>query len=157
VGGLAAQVLARAFGSMDALRAATLEQLQQTPEIGPVLAASVRSWFDESHNWALIERLKAAGVKTEARPEERASGRAGPLAGRTYVLTGTLTGMTREQAAEAIERLGGKVTGSVSRKTTAVIVGIDPGSKADKARELGVPMLDESALLDLINPDRQGL
>jgi DNA ligase (NAD+) len=157
VGGHAAQVLARAFGSMEALKAATLEQLQQTHEIGPVLAASVRSWFDESRNWALIERLRSAGVRVEARPEERSPGRGGPLAGRTYVLTGTLTGMTREQATEAIERLGGKVSSSVSRKTTAVIAGSDAGTKADKARDLGVPMLDEAALLELIGRDRLGL
>jgi DNA ligase (NAD+) len=153
VGERAAQVLARAFVSIDGLRTATVEQLQHTPEIGPVLAQAVRDWFDESRNQQLLDRLKAAGVRMEAPPEERALAQAiGPLTGRTYVLTGTLTSMTREEAAAAIERLGGKVAGSVSRKTTGVIVGADPGSKADKARDLGVPVLDEEELRNLLNP-----
>ena len=142
---------ARAFGSVEALRGATVEQLQHTPEIGPVLARAVRDWFDEMRNQALLDRLSAAGVRMEMPPDERALAQAmGPLTGRTYVLTGTLTSMTREDATAAIERLGGKVAGSVSRKTTGVIVGADPGSKADKARDLGVPILDESALQALL-------
>ena len=153
IGERAAQVLARAFGSIDALCAATAEQLQETHEIGPVLAASLRSWLDESHNRTLIERLRAAGVRMEVPPEDRvARVEAGQLAGKTYVLTGTLSSMTREQATTAIERLGGKVTGSVSKKTTGVIVGADAGSKAEKARELGVPTLDEVTFLQLISP-----
>jgi DNA ligase (NAD+) len=144
VGERAAQVLARAFGSMDALCGATVEQLQDTPEIGPVLAQSVREWLDEPRNRALVDRLKAAGVRMEIPAGERAAlTLPGPLTGKTYVLTGTLSTMTREEATAAIERLGGKVAGSVSRKTTAVVVGAEAGSKADKARELGVPTLDE--------------
>ena len=156
VGERAAQVLADAFGSIDALRTATVEQLQATREIGPVLARSIRSWLDEPRNLRLLERLGAAGVRMEVPPAERAARAApGPLTGRTYVLTGTLALLTREQAAAAVERLGGKVAGSVSRKTSAVIVGADPGSKADKARALGVPVLDEAGFLTLIgNPDR---
>jgi DNA ligase (NAD+) len=150
VGERAAQVLAAAFGSMDALVAATAEALQATPEIGPVLAESVRNWFDEPRNRTLVERLRAAGVRMEATPAERRPPGAGPLEGRTYVLTGTLPSMTREEAAARIERLGGRVAGSVSRKTSAVIVGEDPGSKAEKARALGVPTLDEQAFLDLV-------
>jgi len=151
VGERAAQVLAREFGSMDALCAATAEQLQQTHEIGPVLAASVRSWLDEPRNRDLVDRLRAAGVRMEVPPEDRVARAAGsPLNGKTYVLTGTLSSMTREQATAALERLGGKVTGSVSRKTTAVIVGADAGSKAEKARELGVSTLDEPTFLELI-------
>jgi DNA ligase (NAD+) len=151
VGERAAQVLARAFGSMEALRGATLEQLQETHEIGPVLAESVRSWLDEPRNLTLVDRLRAAGVRMEVPPEERLARDAeGPLKGKTYVLTGTLSSMTREQATAAIERLGGKVTGSVSRKTDGVIVGADAGSKADKARDLGVATLDEATFLDLI-------
>ena len=151
IGERAAQVLARAFGSIDALCAATEEQLQQTNEIGPVLAASVRAWMDEPRNRALLERLRAAGVRMEMPESERAAApQMGPLTGRTYVLTGTLASMTREAATEAIERLGGKVTGSVSKKTSGVIVGVEPGSKADKARALGVPTLDEEAFLALI-------
>jgi DNA ligase (NAD+) len=151
VGERGAQVLANAFGSMEALNAASMEQLQTTREIGPVLAESVRSWFDEPRNRQLIDRLRAAGVRMEVPPDQRAArGQEGPLTGKTYVLTGTLQSMTRDQAAAAIERLGGKVAGSVSRKTTAVIVGADAGSKAEKARELGVTTLDEAAFLALI-------
>jgi DNA ligase (NAD+) len=154
IGERAAQVLARAFGSIDALCAATVEQLQDTPEIGPVLAASIRSWMDEPRNRALLERLRAAGVRMEAPASERRIGEApGPLAGRTYVLTGTLQSMTREAATAAIARLGGKVAGSVSRKTSAVVVGADAGGKADKARELGVPMLNEAEFLELIGSE----
>jgi len=151
IGERAAQVLAEAYGSMAALAAASVEQLQATPEIGPVLAESVRSWFDEPRNKQLLDRLGAAGVRMDVASEQRkARAVDGPLSGRTYVLTGTLAGMTRDQATAAIERLGGKVAGSVSRKTAGVIVGEDAGSKADKARELGVPTLDEAAFLALI-------
>jgi len=151
VGERAAQVLEEAFGSIDAIQAASVEALQGTREIGPVLAESVRSWFDEPRNQALVARLRDAGVRMDVPPERRAARRAdGPLAGKTYVVTGTLASMTREQATAAIERLGGKVAGAVSRKTTAVIVGSDAGSKADKARELGVPMLDEAGLVALL-------
>jgi len=151
IGERAAQVLARAFGSIDAIAAATEEQLQETPEVGPVLAESVCSWFGEPRNRQLLERLRAAGVRAELPDSERtAPERPAPLKGRTYVITGTLSAMTREQATAALEHLGAKVTGSVSRKTTGVIVGAEAGTKAEKARELGVPTLDEAALLDLI-------
>jgi len=151
IGERASQVLARAFHSVDALCAATVEQLQSTQEIGPVLAASVRSWLDEPRNRELLDRLRAAGVRMEVPESERQAGAGpGPLTGKAYVLTGTLESMTREDATAAIEGLGGKVTGSVSKKTTGVIVGTDPGSKADKARELNVPILDEAAFRELI-------
>ncbi len=151
VGERGAEVLEEAFGSMDALIVATVEQLHSTREIGPVLAASIRSWFDEPRNRQLIKRLRAAGLRMDVPPEERGARSApGPLAGKTYVLTGTLSALTREQATDAIERLGGKVTGSVSRKTTAVVVGVDAGSKAEKARTLGVATLDEPAFLALL-------
>ena len=151
VGERAAQVLARAFGSIEALSAASVEALQQTHEIGPVLAGSARSWLDEPRNRTLLERLRAAGVRMEVPSDERAAQVTdGALEGRTYVITGTLDSMTREAATAAIERLGGKVSGSLSRKTTGVVVGADAGSKAAKARELGVPTLDEAAFLDLL-------
>jgi DNA ligase (NAD+) len=151
VGERGAEVLEDAFGSMDALMASTIEQLQSTREVGPVLAASIRSWFDEPRNRQLIERLRAAGIRMEVPPEQRGARSAlGPLTGKTYVLTGTLSAMTREQATEAIERLGGKVAGSVNKKTTAVVVGVDAGTKAEKARTLGVTMLDEPAFLALL-------
>jgi DNA ligase (NAD+) len=151
IGERAAQVLADAFGSAAALAAASVEQLQETPEIGPVLAVSVRSWLDEPRNQRLLQRLHEAGVRMDVPPEQRRARNVdGPLSGKTYVLTGQLAHMTREQATAAIERLGGKVAGSVSKKTAGVVVGEDAGSKAEKARELGVPMLDEAAFLALI-------
>jgi DNA ligase (NAD+) len=136
---------------MDALCSASTEQLQETPEIGPVLADSVRSWLDEPRNCALVDRLRAAGLNMEVPPEERAAVAApGPLTGKTYVLTGTLTSMTREEATAALERLGAKVAGSVSKKTSGVVVGADAGSKAEKARTLGIPMIDEPAFVELL-------
>ena len=151
VGERAAQILADACGSIDALRTASAEQLQAIPEIGPVLAASVRSWLDESRNLHLLDRLRAAAVRMDTPPgwpRQRPMG--GSLTGKTYVITGTLTSMTREEAAAAIERLGGRVSGAVSRTTTAVIAGADAGSKADRAGTLGVAVLDEAALLALL-------
>ena len=139
------KLLARGFGSLEALAAADVDALQRVPEIGPVVAASVREWFDDQRNRALVagcERRRA----TQATEAERAAPAGGPLAGKTFVLTGTLVALTREEATAAIERLGGKVTGSVSRKTSYVVVGADPGSKADKARQLGVETLDEAGV-----------
>ena len=151
VGERAAQVLAGAFWSIDAIVGASTEQLQQTHEVGPVLAESVRTWMDEPGNRKLLGRLKAAGVRMEVPESQRTPAAAeGALTGRTYVITGTLMAMTREQAEAALKRLGAKVAGSVSKKTTGVIVGAEAGSKAGKARELGVPTLDEAAFLDLI-------
>lgn len=150
VGERAAELLARGFGSLDALAAANVNGLQRVPEIGPVVAAAVRKWFDDERNRGLVARLASAGVRTQATDAELAAPAGGSLAGKTFVLTGTLEGLTREQATDAIERLGGKVTGTVSRKTSYVVVGADPGSKADKARQLGVETLDEAALRRLI-------
>jgi DNA ligase (NAD+) len=119
-----------------------------------VLAESLRSWLDEPRNRELLDRLKAAGVRMEVPESERlAVPRAQPLAGKTYVITGTLSSMSRDAAAAALERLGAKVAGSVSKKTTAVIVGEEAGSKADKAKALGVPMLSEAEFLTLIPED----
>jgi DNA ligase (NAD+) len=151
VGERAAQVLAGAFWSVDAIVGASTEQLQQTHEVGPVLAQSVRTWMDEPRNRQLLDRLKAAGVRMEVPESERTPAAADrALTGRTYVITGTLTAMTRDEAEAALKRLGAKVAGSVSKKTTGIIVGAEAGSKAEKARELGVPALDEAAFLDLI-------
>jgi DNA ligase (NAD+) len=156
IGERGAQVLARAFGSIDTLVGASLEQLQSTNEIGPVLAASLREWLDEPRNRELLQRLGAAGVRMEVPESERiADTGPKPLAGKTYVITGTLASMSREAATAALEGVGAKVAGSVSKKTTAVVVGDEAGSKADKARDLGVPMLDEQqfrALLDSLEP-----
>lgn len=119
------------------------------PDVGEVVGASVRSFLDEPANAALVDRLLAAGVKAEAAGAGEALPPQ-PLAGRTFVVTGTLDAMSREDAVAAIERLGGKVSGSVSKRTACVVVGRDAGSKLEKARALGVPELDEVAFLALI-------
>jgi DNA ligase (NAD+) len=149
VGERGAQVLIDHFGSLEAIEAAPLEELERVREVGPVLAAAVRTWFDEPRNRELVARLREAGVRTVG---ERKAARSGPqpLTGKTFVITGTLETMSREDAAARIEALGGKVTGSVSRKTSYLVVGADAGSKLDKARALGVAELDEPAFLGLI-------
>jgi DNA ligase (NAD+) len=149
VGERGAQVLADHFGSIDAIRHASREELQQVREIGPVLAAAVRAWFDEPRNLELIDRLGAAGL-TMSGPRKAAPVGPQPLAGRTFVLTGALAALSRDEAARRIEALGGKVSGSVSKKTYAVVVGTDAGSKLEKAQALGVSILDEPAFLELI-------
>ena len=149
VGERGAQVLVDGFRSIEKLRAASLEDLQAVREVGPVLAASVRLWLDEPANQRLLERLAAAGVRQEAPAREAVEGPQ-PLAGQTFVITGTLESMSRDEAQKHIERLGGKVTGSVSKKTNYVVVGTDAGSKLEKARTLGVTTLDEPAFLQLI-------
>jgi DNA ligase (NAD+) len=149
VGERVAQVLVGAFGSIEALESAPVEALQGVNEIGPVVAASVRAYFDEPRNRQLVARLREAGIRT-AGGEVSPSAVPGTLAGKTFVLTGTLGSLSREDASAAIEARGGRVTGSVSTKTSYVVVGADPGSKLDKARTLGVAILDEAALLRLI-------
>jgi DNA ligase (NAD+) len=149
VGERGAQVLADHFGSIDEIARASLEELQQVREIGPVLAASVRAWFDEPANRQLIDRFRAAGLKLTGERRVTPIGPQ-PLAGKTFVLTGTLAGMSREEATRQIEAQGGKVTGSVSKKTSYVVVGTDAGSKLAKAEALGLTMLDETAFLRLI-------
>ena len=135
---------------------ASADELQTVPEIGPVVAASVRAFAGEPRNRELIERLKRAGVNVSSYAPEPAAESPGPLAGKVFVLTGTLAKMSREEATQALERLGAKVSGSVSRRTTCVVAGEDAGSKLDKARQLGVETLDEEAFLALIMRDRQG-
>jgi DNA ligase (NAD+) len=149
VGEKAAATLARYCRTMDRVLDASAEALQVIPEIGPVVAESVRMFSDEPRNRDVVARLAAAGVNmsSQAPPPGDA---AGPLAGQVFVLTGTLASMSREQAAAALERLGAKVSGSVSRKTTYLVAGADAGSKLEKARELGVETLDEGAFLALI-------
>ena len=148
VGEATAKALARHFGSLEALMAADEETLQEVPDIGPVVARNIVDFFSEPHNREVIRKLIQAGVHwTETAP---ATPEALPLSGQTFVLTGALSSMTREEAKERLEALGARVSSSVSRKTTAVIVGENPGSKYDKARALGVPLLDEQAFLDLL-------
>jgi DNA ligase (NAD+) len=148
VGERVAQSLASAFGSVDALSAAPAEAMQAVRDIGPVAAAAVREYFDEPHNLALVGRLRSAGVQLES--DAPAPAGAQPLAGATFVLTGTLSAMTRDDAAAAIAARGGRVSGSVSKKTTYVVAGADAGSKLAKARDFGVTVLDEEAFSRLI-------
>jgi len=154
VGEKAAATLARHFRTMDRIINAPAEALQSVSEIGPVVAASVRMFADEPSNQALVARLKEAGVNMESQAPDVASG-PGPLAGQVFVLTGTLSSMTREQAQEALEQLGARVSGSVSKKTRYLVAGAEAGSKIDKARQLGVETLDEEAFLALIMEKRR--
>jgi DNA ligase (NAD+) len=150
VGEKAAATLARYLRAMDRVLSASVEELQAVPDVGPVVAASIRKFAEEPHNRELVAALAAAGLNMTTRQPEVEAAAAAPLAGKTFVLTGALESMTREEAAAAIERLGGKVAGSVSRKTAFVVVGQDAGSKLDKARELGVPILAEDEFRALI-------
>jgi DNA ligase (NAD+) len=150
IGEKAATTLARHFRTMDGVMDATLETLQAVPEIGPVVAASVRAFAEEPHNRELTSRLAQAGVRMTTGLPEPTVEPVGRLAGKTYVLTGTLSSMSREEAAAALEALGAKVAKAVSKKTSAVVAGADAGSKLDKARELGIEVLDEPAFQQLI-------
>jgi DNA ligase (NAD+) len=150
VGEKAASTLARYLRTMDALLAAPAEKLQDVPEIGPVVAESVRKFADEPRNRELVARLATAGVSMTTQMAEPEAERALPLAGKTFVLTGTLATMSREEATALLEGLGAKVSGSVSKKTSYVVHGADAGSKLDKARTLGVELLDEEAFRKLI-------
>jgi DNA ligase (NAD+) len=145
VGFTAAQLLARRFGNLDALaQAARDEKLGGIQGIGPVIAKSVTAFFNETRNQQLLERLKAAGVNTT---EPHAASADGALSGKTYVLTGTLPTLSRTQATTLIEQAGGRVAGSVSKKTDALVAGDDAGSKLEKAKQLGVEVIDEAELL----------
>jgi len=148
VGEATAKDLARYFGTLDALLAADEAQLLLVPEVGSIVAASIRRFFGERHNLEVIEALCAANVHW---PDEQPSPlRDSPIAGKTFVLTGTLPTLARETAKEMIEAAGGKVAGSVSKKTDFVVAGAEAGSKLDKAQQLGVTILDESQLMELL-------
>jgi DNA ligase (NAD+) len=150
VGEKVAATLARYWRTMDAIMDAPVEALQNTPEIGPVVAESVRSFAEEPHNRAVVAKLASAGVNAKSlQPPPTEVGK-GSLSGKTFVLTGTLEKMTREEAEEAISRLGGKVSGSVSRKTSYLVVGGEAGSKLEKARTLAVQTLTEDEFRALI-------
>jgi len=150
VGEKAAATLARHLRTMEAVLDVPLESLQTVPDVGPVLAASVRAFADEPHNRALIAKLADAGVNMISQQPDPSSAPAGRLAGKTFVLTGTLESLTREEAEAAIERLGGKVSGSISKKTSFLVVGADAGSKLEKARTLGVATIAEAEFKALI-------
>lgn len=143
VGERTAQVLADHFGSLAAIRLADEPALQQVEDVGPKVSQSIRAFFDDEHNQALVDRLNDAGLTLTHQKVDRSGG---PLAGLTFVLTGTLPTLSRDEAKALIEAAGGKVSGSVSKKTSYVVAGEEAGSKLDKARELNIPILDEAAL-----------
>ena len=149
VGETTAKDLARHFGSIDRLMDARLEELLEVPDVGPIVAESIRDFFDQPHHREVVEQLRAAGVHW---PDVAgtASDAPRPLLGKTLVLTGTLPTLSRDEAKELIEAAGGKVSGSVSKKTNYVVAGEEAGSKLDKARELGVTILDEAGLRALL-------
>jgi DNA ligase (NAD+) len=149
VGWVTAQSLARHFGSVDRLAEASQEDVVEVEGIGPERAEAIVEWFADDDNRKLVEDLRALGLRFEAGPEERPV--EGPLSGSTYVITGTLEGFSRDEARKALEAKGAKVADSVSKKTTGVVVGESPGSKAAKAEQLGVPVLDEAALRELLS------
>jgi DNA ligase (NAD+) len=146
VGERTAQLLADAFGSMDALMAATPEELERVHEVGPRVAQAIAEFFAEEKNRELVQRLRQAGLTFTAERKQRSS----ELEGLTFVLTGTMPGLTRDEAKTRIEAAGGRVSGSVSRKTHYVVAGDEAGSKLDKAREFKVPIIDEAKLLEML-------
>jgi len=149
VGYVTSEALADHFGSIDALRAADPEQIEEVEGVGPIMAVQIAESLADEQTWALVEKLREKGLRLEQGPSERRA-EGGPLEGRTLVLTGTLPELTREQAAAMIKDAGGKVVNSVSKKTDYVVAGESPGSKLAKAESLGVEVLDEAGLLALL-------
>ncbi|WP_374406941.1 NAD-dependent DNA ligase LigA [Hydrogenophaga sp.] len=151
VGEATAKDLARHFGGLDAIMDASVEQLLEVRDVGPVVAESIRTFFEQPHNREVVEQLRACGLTwEEGAPVERA---AQTLAGKTFVLTGTFPTLKRDEAKELLEAAGAKVSGSVSKKTDYVVAGEEAGSKLDKARELGVAVIDEAAMLGLLGKE----
>jgi len=147
VGERTAMFLAEEFGDLDKVAAAQIDELQKAEEVGPKVAESIYQFFREPRNQDLVERLRSAGVQFEYRVRRR---HGGPLAGLTFVLTGALPGISREEARQRIEAAGGKVSTAVSKKTSFVVAGEEPGSKLDKAHELGVEVIDEKRLIEML-------
>jgi DNA ligase (NAD+) len=147
VGERTAELLAQEFGSVEAFESATAEELERVEEVGPRISQAILEFFSQPANRELVERLKKIGVNMTAEIKQRST----QLAGLTFVLTGTLPTLTREEAKEKIEAAGGKTAGSVSKKTSYVVAGEEAGSKLDKARELKVPVIDEAGLLALLD------
>ncbi|WP_020164772.1 NAD-dependent DNA ligase LigA [Methyloversatilis discipulorum] len=147
VGEATAKDLARHLGSMDRIMDASVEELAQVPDVGPVVAASIHTFFAQPHNREVVEQLRACGI---AWVEGEAQVASGPLVGKTVVLTGTLPTLSRDQAKDLLEAAGAKVAGSVSKKTDFVVAGTDAGSKLTKAQELGINILDESGLMSML-------
>lgn len=149
VGERTASDLARYFGNLGSLTEADEQVLQRVPDVGPVVAQSLVQFFSEPHNLEVVEQLLAAGISFE--PVSRPASTSSAVAGKNFVLTGSMQSLTREEAKARIERLGGRVTGSVSKKTDYVVAGADPGSKYDKAVELGIALLDERQLIEMLS------
>ncbi len=148
VGEKVAQVIATTFGTMEAVQAASEEEIGSIPGVGPVIGASLHSWLAEERHGDLIARLRAAGVRMTA--EATVTTATGPLAGQSFVLTGRLEHLTRAKAEAALVKLGGTIASGVSKHLSHLIVGADPGSKVVKAEKLGIPMHDEAWLLALL-------
>src|SRR5262249_52804508 len=153
VGPTAAQVLARSFDDLDAIMAASVEGLTPPRRVRPTIAQSLGKWVSIDRNQRLIQRLREAGVNFAGDKGAQTPTIDDSFAGLTFVLTGSLAQRTRDEAAAEIAARGGKVTGSVSKKTSYVVVGESPGSKLDKAEQLGVPILDEAGFEALLAPD----
>ena len=149
VGEATAKALARHFGKLDSIMDATREQLTGVADVGPIVASSLRTFFDQPHNREVVEQLRACGLTWEE--GEPVAGATHPLSGKTFVITGTLPTLSRDEAKDLLEAAGAKVAGSVSKKTNYLVAGAEAGSKLDKARELGVTVLDEDGLKELIN------
>jgi DNA ligase (NAD+) len=153
VGERTGQILADYFGDLNRIAIASADELQQAEEVGPKVAAAITDFFAEERNRTLVDRLREAGLTFTQEVRRKA---VGALTGKTFVLTGTLPAMTRDEAKELIETAGGKVAGSVSKKTNYVVAGEDAGSKLTKAQELGVTVLDEAGLRAILNEGTAG-
>ena len=149
IGWVNARALADQFGSMDALASATVDQIVETPGIGEVLAEQIVETLADDRTQDLIQRLRERGLRMELSPDEVGPSD-GPLLGKTFVITGTLPNLSREEATRRIEEAGGKVTGSVSKKTDYLLLGADPGSKLAKAEKAGTEIIDEDAFITLL-------
>jgi DNA ligase (NAD+) len=148
IGESTAKDLAKHFGKLDAIMDATEEQLLEVNDVGPVVAQSLRTFFDQAHNREVVEQLRACGVSwEEGEPAARAPK---PLAGKTFVITGTLPTLSRDEAKDKLEAAGAKVAGSVSKKTDFLVAGAEAGSKLDKATGLGVAVIDEAQMLEIL-------
>jgi len=150
VGEVMATDLTRHYPDLDALSKATVDELQEIEGVGPNIAEAIVDWFARPANQNLLRKLKAAGVWPVNDQQSAENGQVGKLDGLSFVVTGTLTGFTRQEIKELIQSNGGKVIGSVSKKTDYLVVGENPGSKLDKARELGITILNENALRELV-------
>jgi DNA ligase (NAD+) len=149
VGEATAKALARHFGQLDAIMDATEAQLLEVADVGPIVAKSIRTFFEQPHNREVVEQLRACGLTWEEGAPAAVAPK--PFSGKTFVITGTLPSLSRDDAKDRIEAAGGKVAGSVSKKTDYVVAGTEAGSKLVKAQDLGVAVIDEAALLALLD------